>query len=120
MNKFLSSMSILAALGLAFVMHPSEAHSRNYIVNYGKILPNGKTCRVLLGGITHWHVGNSADVSKARAKAKAIQGWSSFVIFEYGRVWRRWSAADKKSMRCEKDNDAGVWRCRTEAQPCKG
>lgn len=120
MRNSVSSMIILAAFALAFAILSSEAHSQNYIVNYGKKLPNGKTCRVLIGGITHWHVGNSADVSKSRAKAKAIRNWSSFVVFEYGRAWGRWSAANKRSMRCVKDNDAGVWRCRSEAQPCKG
>lgn len=118
MRNFLSSKIILAAFVLAFAMLSSEAHSQNYIVNYGKKLANGKTCRVLLGGITHWHVGNSADASKSRAKTKAIQKWSSFVVFEYGSAWGRWSAANKRSMRCEKDKDAGVWRCRSEAQPC--
>lgn len=110
---------IVAAAVLVFplVMGATDGLAQNYIFNYGKKLANGKTCRVVFGE-THWHAGNGANARKARAQAGAIDGWSNFVSFEYGRRWGKWSAADKKSMECVKDKDAGVWRCRATAQPC--
>lgn len=106
-------------LALGFVTSARDLHAQDYIINYGKKLPNGKVCRILLGE-THWHTGNSADLNKARAKKRAILDWASFVIFEYGRSWGNWHAADKRAMNCAYDKDAAVWRCRAEAQPCKG
>ncbi len=104
-------------LALLSVTGAPDAEAQNYIINYGKKLANGKTCRVILGE-THMHTANEADASKARAQANAIKDWASFVVFEYGKRWSRWSAADKKSMTCINDTDAGVWRCRAQAQPC--
>lgn len=111
--------AILTAAVLAFLSMTGspDAEARNYIFNYGKKLANGKTCRVMLGE-NHFHAANGADASKTRAKSIAIEDWASFVVFEYGRRWGKWSAADKKSMTCMNDKDAGVWRCRAEAQPC--
>ena len=104
-----------AVFALPLVMGSSGAQA----FSYAKKLSNGKTCRVLLGQ-THWHVGDAADASKAAAQAKARRKWSNFASFEYGRKYGKWAAADKRKMICLKDSDAGVWRCRAEAQPCKG
>ena len=104
-----------AVFALPLVMSSSGAEA----FNYPKKLSNGKTCRVLLGQ-THWHVGDAANASKAAAQAKAKRHWSRFVAFEYGRKWGNWAAADKHKMTCINDTSAGVWRCRAEAQPCKG
>jgi hypothetical protein len=119
MNDSASKFIVILAVALAFgfVMNVSSANAQNYIFNYGKKLPNGKTCRIVFGE-THWHAGNHTDASRKKAVAGAIDGWSSFVVFEYGRRWGNWAAADKRSMKCIKDTDAGVWRCRAEAQPC--
>jgi len=108
---------IAAVLALLSMLGSPDAEARNYIFNYGKKLANGKTCRVVLGE-NHFHAANGAHASKARAKSKAIKDWAGFVVFEYGGRWGKWSAADKKSMTCMNDKDAGVWRCRAEAQPC--
>ena len=119
MRKSCVRHAIFTAAILVFlsVMGATDSEARNYIFNYGKKLANGKTCRVILGE-THFHAANGAHASKARARAKAIKDWSQFVVFEYGKRWGRWSAADKRSMKCIHDKDAGVWRCRAEAQPC--
>ncbi len=97
----------------------NSTHDVDYLVNRGKKLPSGKVCRVVLDQ-DHMHAGNGADPSKSVARAEAKRGWSRFVIFEYGRLYGKWSAADKKSMRCIHDKDGGVWRCRADAQPCQG
>lgn len=103
-----------AALALPLVMNASPAHA----FNYGKKLPNGKTCRVVFGE-THLHGGDGTDASRAAAEARAIQRWSRFVSFEYGRKYGKWAAAEKQAMRCAHDTGKGVWRCRADAQPCK-
>jgi hypothetical protein len=119
MRKSCIRHAIFTAAVLAFlsVMGAPDGEAQNYIFNYGKKLANGKTCRVVFGE-THFHAANGADARKARARAIAIEDWVSFVVFEYGKRWSKWSAADKRSMKCINDKDAGVWRCRAEAQPC--
>lgn len=114
-SAFKYSAFAAAAFALPLVMNISDAHA----INYGKKLANGKTCRVVLGA-NHFHVGDGADASRAAAEARAIRGWSRFASFEYGRRYGKWAAADKQSMKCIRDKDAGVWRCRAKAQPCKG
>jgi len=106
-----------AVLLFPYDIGTGDAEAQNYIINYGKKLANGKTCRVVLGE-THYHAANGAHSRKARAKAMAIADWSSFVVFEYGNKWGRWSHADKKSTKCMRDKAAGVWRCRAVGQPC--
>ncbi len=106
-----------AVLLLMSVASSQDVEARNYIFNYGKKLANGKTCRVVFGE-THMHAANGARPGKAAAEVKAIKDWASFVVFEYGRRWGNWSHADKKSMTCMNDKDAGVWRCRADGQPC--
>ncbi len=106
---------VAAAIFLPLVMGSTQAEAFNFPMK----LSNGKTCRVLMGQ-THWHVGDSDDASKAVAQSKARRNWSRFVVFEYGRSWGNWNAADKSAMKCARDNAAGVWRCRAEGQPCKG
>ena len=113
-SVFKNSIIAAAALALPLVMGSTDAAA----ISYGKKFPNGKTCRVVFGE-THYHAGDGTDANKARAQARAIEGWSSFVMLEYGRRWGKWAAAEKKSMKCLNDTDAGVWRCRAEAQPCK-
>lgn len=114
---FRKAIFTVAVLVLVSMIGTPEAEAQNYIFNYGKKLANGKTCRVVLGE-NHFHAANEADASKARAQANAIKDWASFVVFEYGKRWGRWSSANKRSMKCMRDKDAGVWRCRAEAQPC--
>jgi hypothetical protein len=117
MHKSVFRSGAIAALAiiLPLVMGSTQAEA----FNYPKKLSNGKVCRVVFGQ-THWHVGDSADANKAVAQAKAVRRWSRFVVFEYGRKWGNWNAADKNAMLCDMDGAAGVWRCRAEAQPCKG
>lgn len=110
-------IAFLLALFVAGCMNSS--HNTNYVVNRGKKLPSGKVCRVMLGE-PHFHGWNGADASKAVARREAIRGWSRFTMFEYGRLYGKWSAAKSRSMKCVHDKDAGVWRCRAEAQPCIG
>lgn len=114
-SVFRTGAVVAAAMFLPLVMGSTQAEAFNFPMK----LSNGKTCRVLMGH-THWHGGDSADASKAVAQSKAKRNWSRFVVFEYGRKWGNWNAADKNSMTCARDKDAGVWRCRTRAQPCKG
>lgn len=87
-------------------------------ISWSKQMPDGKVCRVLLGE-PHVHAANGAMPDKTAAQRKAIRDWSSFTVFEYGRSWGSWSHAIGHSMTCMNDTDAGVWRCRAEAQPCK-
>jgi hypothetical protein len=108
-----------AVVAAAFLLPLVAAVPDAEAINYPKKLSNGKTCRVVLGA-THWHVGDAADPSKAVAMDRAMRHWSRFVVFEYGRSYGNWTAADKQAMKCAQDTDAGVWRCRAEAQPCKG
>lgn len=105
---------IAAALVLPVVMGSTDAEA----ISYGKRLATGKTCRVTFGK-THLHEGDGTNASKTGAQARAIHGWSRFVTFEYGRRWGNWAIAQEHSMECINDTDAGVWRCRAEAQPCK-
>ena len=114
-SGFKFSVIAAAALALPIILNASAAHA----FNYGKKLPNGKTCRVVFGE-THWHGGSGTDANRAAAEARAIRHWSRFVALEYGRKYSRWSASDKQSMDCAHDADKNVWRCRATAQPCKG
>ncbi len=113
---------ILAAVFTAAIfMACPAAHALDvgphFGLNYGKKLPGGKICRVVLGQ-THLHAGNAADRNKARSRRKAIKAWSDFTVFEYGRKYGSWAKARKRSMRCAYDRDKRVWRCRAQAQPC--
>ena len=112
-------IGIAFLLALMLVGCMNSTHNVNYVINRGEPLPSGKVCRIMLGE-AHFHPGNGANTNKAVAKAEAIRGWSRFTIFEYGRSYGEWSAANKRSMRCEHDKDASVWRCRADAQPCIG
>ncbi|MCK5497467.1 MAG: hypothetical protein KAI80_13700 [Hyphomicrobiaceae bacterium] len=114
-SVFRSGAVVAAAIFLPLVMGPTQAEAFNFPMK----LSNGKTCRVLMGQ-THWHVGDSDDANKAAAQSKAKRNWSRFVVFEYGRRYGNWNAADKSAMKCSRDTIAGVWRCRAEGQPCKG
>jgi|GEM_PF-1879043 len=82
-------------------------------------MPNGKVCRTNLYIDAHVHGANGAHPDKTQAQLKAIRDWSRFTIFEYGRRWGHWPLALDHKMICMHDTDAGVWRCRAEAQPCK-
>ena len=109
-----------AATAAILAMAPTASavdYGPDYILNYGKRLPNGKVCRVVVGD-THYHAGNAADRNKARSKRKAIKAWRDFTIFEYGPRWGSWAASTKKSMRCSWDRDKRVWWCRAQSQPC--
>lgn len=113
-SKIKHAIVIAAALLLPAVTGSTDAEA----FSYGKRLANGKTCRVTFGK-THFHDGDGTDASKTSAQARALHGWARFVMFEYGRRWSKWSLAQEHSMACINDTDAGVWRCRAEAQPCK-
>jgi hypothetical protein len=114
-SVFRTGAVVAAVIFLPLIMGSTQAEAFNFPMK----LSNGKICRVLMGK-THWHVGDSDDASKAVAQSKARRNWSRFVVFEYGRKYGNWNAADKSAMICDKDSYAGVWRCRAEGQPCKG
>lgn len=88
-------------------------------VSLPKKMPNGKVCRTNFGIEAHFHGANGAKPSKDAAQTEAIRDWSRFTAFEYGRRWGNWSLAIGHSMTCAHDTNAGVWRCRAEAQPCR-
>jgi hypothetical protein len=66
----------------------------------------------------HYHHGSSAGQgSRKTAEVAAIGSWESFVDFEYGSAWARFSKAGSKGMSC--DQSSGGWGCNAEARPCK-
>lgn len=105
---------LAAAFSLPIITGISEAGA----ISFSERMPDGKLCRVLMGE-AHIHAANGARPDKTAAQVKAIRDWSSFTVFEYGQRWGSWSHAVQHSMKCTNDMEAGVWRCRAEAQPCK-
>lgn len=113
-SVFTRAAGFAIALVLPLMAAAPEAEAVSLPMKYS----NGKICRA---GILHphMHAGNSAHVDKTAAQMKAIRDWSSFTSLEYGRRWGHWALAMRHSVKCEHDKDAGVWRCRAEAQPCR-
>lgn len=107
------------ALAAAFLLSMAAAAPEAQAVSIPKQMPSGKVCRSNLGIEAHFHAANGVSSDKAAAQTKAIRDWSRFTSFEYGRRWGNWSLAVDHSMTCAHDGNAGVWRCRAEAQPCK-
>ncbi len=106
----------IAAAGLLLPLVAAIPHAS--AISLPKTYPTGKVCRAELGHV-HWHAANGAKADKMEAQIKAILDWKRFTRFEYGRRWSYWSLAVGHKMTCVHDGDAGVWRCRAEAQPCK-
>ena len=115
-HGFLAAVVTAVFFTLAPAAHAVD-YGPHYGINYGKKLPNGKICRVVLGEI-HYHAGNAADRNKARSQRKAIKAWRDFTVFEYGTKYGNWGKARKRTMRCSWDRDKRVWWCRAQAQPC--
>ena len=66
----------------------------------------------------HFHYGSSAGQASRRAAEIAAAGsWESFVDFEYGSAWARFSKAGSKGFKCEQSG--GGWGCSVEARPCR-
>lgn len=107
--------AILAAASFLFsALGAPEADA----ISLPKKMADGKVCRFEFSD-PHIHAANGARPDKTDAQRKAIHDWSRFTAFEYGRRWADWSYAIQHSMTCMHDTDAGVWRCRAEAQPCR-
>jgi hypothetical protein len=68
--------------------------------------------------LDHYHYGNSSGApNRKAAEIEAVSSWSTFVDFEYGSDWARFSRAAAKSVKCEQTG--GGWGCSVEARPCK-
>lgn len=105
---------IFLALALPLVAGVSDAEA----FSLPKRMESGKICRAEFGD-QHMHAANGAHADELSAKIMAIRDWASFTALEYGRRWANWNLAIDHSMTCSRDKEAGVWRCRAEAQPCR-
>ena len=111
---FRAGGAMLIALALPLASTP-EANA----ISFSSRMSNGKVCRTNFGIEAHVHAANGAHPDWVEAEMKAIHDWMRFTALEYGRRWANWNLAIGHTMTCAHDNDAGVWRCRAEAQPCK-
>lgn len=113
-----SVIRIVSVLAAAFILPLVTGAPEAAAISLSKRMPDGKLCRVMFGD-PHIHAANGAKPDKTEAQIKAIHDWARFTAFEYGRRWADWRYAVHHAMTCVHDPDAGVWRCRAEAQPCK-
>jgi hypothetical protein len=72
-----------------------------------------KTCM-----LDHYHSGQGSGQTTKAAESAAIANWASFTSLEYGSDWASYKIAEKKTMKCAKE-DATSWTCNTDALPCR-
>jgi hypothetical protein len=102
----------VAAIGVVAAF-PAVADDTGLAVMHDLRREGGRTCF-----LDHYHYGNSSGMaSRKAAETDAINSWASFVDFEYGSDWARYSRAASKSVKC--DGSSGGWGCQVEARPCR-
>ena len=112
-NRVLKYGLIAAVCALPALFDATPANA----ISWGKKLSNGKTCRVLFG--THHHTGRGGvKATKSAATTAALDRWSRFSAWEYGKAWGNYALAQDKSITCRKVPRGG-YRCKVVAQPCK-
>jgi hypothetical protein len=72
----------------------------------------GKTCM-----LDHFHDGYGTGPTRAAAQRAAIQAWTDFTVWEYGRRWGSYGASVSKRMSCS--GGAGSFSCSTSSRPCR-
>lgn len=105
----------LAAVAVALCVGawPAMADETGLAVLHDLRREGGRNCF-----LDHYHYGNSSGApNRKSAETEAVSSWSSFVDFEYGSDWARFSRAATKSVKCEQAG--GGWGCSVEARPCK-
>ena len=65
----------------------------------------------------HEHAGVKTAGSSKLATKLAINAWSSFVKFEYGKVWANWNLAVGKSINCS--GGQSDFTCDVRARVCR-
>jgi hypothetical protein len=106
---------LLAAFSVALcaTTWPAMADDTGLAILHDLRREGGRNCF-----LDHYHYGNSSGaLSRKAAEVEAVSSWSTFVDFEYGSDWARFSRAASKAVKCEQAG--GGWGCAVEARPCK-
>ena len=94
------------------VLAPSIADDNGLASSHTLRKEGGKTCFA-----DHLHSGSGDGATKEAARAVAAREWSSFVDFEYGSDWARFSKAAAITTRYTKAEKG--WTAWIEGRPCK-
>ena len=101
------ALGLLVAAGDAAVAQDMGLASMHTWVRVG-----GRVCM-----LDHFHDGSGSGSTRAAAQRAAIQSWTDFTAWEYGRRWGSWGASVSKKMGCS--GGGGSYSCSVSSRPCR-
>ena len=67
--------------------------------------------------LDHFHDGSGAGPTRAAAQRAAVQAWTDFTVWEYGRRWGSFGASVSKRVSCS--GSRGSFSCNVSSRPCR-
>jgi hypothetical protein len=112
MNRTLARAGALA-LGLVLASgSTATAQDMGMAGLHAWVRVGGKTCM-----LDHFHDGSGSGPTRAAAQRAAIQAWTDFTAWEYGRRWGSFGASVSKRVSCS--GGAGSYNCSVSSRPCR-